>query len=46
MPPSLVADFDRHHINELIAPNLLFPRLHDAVDAFAESGRAPASAPQ
>lgn len=42
MPPSLLADFDRHHINEVIPPNLLFARLHDAVEAFAKSGHASA----
>jgi len=46
MPPSLLADFDRHHINEVIASNLLFSRLHDAVDAFATSGHASAPALQ
>ncbi len=38
MPSSLLADFDRHHVTEMIGPQLLFPRLHDAVEAFAKLG--------
>lgn len=32
--PYLQADFDRHHVTEVIGANLIFPRLHDALDAF------------
>jgi SulP family sulfate permease len=28
------ADFDRHHLTEVIGPSLIFNRLHDAVDAY------------
>jgi sulfate permease, SulP family len=37
MAPSLLADFDRHHITELVGRQLLFQRLHDAVAAYEES---------
>jgi len=30
----LHADFARHHLDEVIAPSLTFPRLHDALAAF------------
>jgi SulP family sulfate permease len=30
----LKADFDRHHLTEVIVPSLIFSRLHDAVAAF------------
>jgi hypothetical protein len=30
----LQADFDRHHVTEVIGTNLIFPRLHDALEAF------------
>lgn len=36
VPPSLKADLVRHHITEAVAPDLLFPRLHDALDAFTK----------
>lgn len=39
VPPSLRADFDRHHVTELVGPQLLFPRLHEAIDAFQKSGQ-------
>jgi MFS superfamily sulfate permease-like transporter len=32
--PYLQADFDRHHVTQVIGTNLIFPRLHDALDAF------------
>jgi MFS superfamily sulfate permease-like transporter len=32
--PYLQADFDRHHVTEVIGTNLIFPRLHDALEAF------------
>jgi MFS superfamily sulfate permease-like transporter len=35
VPPFLRADFDRHGVTEVVGPDLLFPRLHDALDAFA-----------
>ena len=31
----LRSDFARHHLNEVIAPSLIFSRLHDALAAFA-----------
>ncbi len=36
VPPSLRADLDRHHITEVVGADLLFPRLHDALDAFTK----------
>jgi SulP family sulfate permease len=41
--PYLQADFDRHHVTEVIGTNLIFPRLHDALEAFE---RLKNSAPQ
>jgi len=32
--PPLRADFDRHHLTEIIGPEMIFPRLHDSLDAF------------
>jgi SulP family sulfate permease len=32
--PYLQADFDRHHLTEVIGTKLIFPRLHDALEAF------------
>ena len=44
----LQADFDRHHITEVIGAEMIFAHLHDAVNAFAkfdeQSGTAPAAA--
>ena len=40
VPPSLKADLDRHHITEVVGSNLLFPRLHDALDAFTKDNQA------
>jgi MFS superfamily sulfate permease-like transporter len=37
VPPYLKADFDRHRISKSIGEELLFPRLHDALDAFAKA---------
>jgi sulfate permease, SulP family len=36
--PYLKADFVRHHVTDAVAPELLFPRLRDALDAFAKAG--------
>jgi sulfate permease, SulP family len=35
------ADFDRHHLTEVIGPSWIFNRLHDALDAYepAQSSR-------
>lgn len=42
----LEADFDRHHITEVVGAEMIFPHLHDALNAYAEfakqSGVAPA----
>ena len=35
--PYLQADFDRHHVTAVVGTDLLFLRLHDALDAFAKS---------
>jgi len=44
VPPYLKADFDRHHLTEAVGEELIFPRLHDALEAFAkveeEAGQA------
>jgi len=37
------ADFDRHHLTEVIGPSLFFNRIHDAIDAF-KSQKTPPSA--
>ena len=34
--PYLQADFDRHHITEAIGAEMIFARLHDALNAFAQ----------
>jgi MFS superfamily sulfate permease-like transporter len=34
LPWGTRADFDRHHLTEVIGPSRLFVRLHDALDAF------------
>ncbi|MGA7461952.1 MAG: SulP family inorganic anion transporter [Candidatus Korobacteraceae bacterium] len=39
VPASLKADLDRHHLTEVIGPELLFPRLHDALDGFTKVGQ-------
>jgi MFS superfamily sulfate permease-like transporter len=38
--PYLQADFDRHHISQVIGADRVFARLHDAVAAFAKLGQA------
>ena len=38
VPPYLKADFDRHQLSKVISKELLFPRLHDALNAFARLG--------
>ena len=45
VPPSLKADLDRHHITEVVGTDLLFPRLHDALDAFTKVGQEEAPRP-
>lgn len=35
--PYLKADFDRHRVTVVVGAELLFPRLHDALDAFAKT---------
>jgi MFS superfamily sulfate permease-like transporter len=44
----LQADFDRHHITDVIGKTMIFHRLHDALDAFAKLAASPAerSAPK
>jgi len=44
--PYLKADFDRHQISTVIGKELIFPRLHDALDAFAKLGAETAPKPQ
>jgi sulfate permease, SulP family len=39
--PYLQADFDRHHITEVIGTAHIYQRLHDALQAFAKRGSAP-----
>ena len=39
VPPALKADLDRHHVTAVVGPELFFPRLHDALDAFAKAGQ-------
>ena len=39
--PYLQADFDRHHITEVIGTDHIYQRLHDALEAFAKLGSAP-----
>ncbi len=34
MPPSSQADFERHHLSEVIPPERIFDRLHDSLAAF------------
>ncbi len=38
--PYLQADFDRHHITEVIGTDHIYQRLHDALEAFAKRGSA------
>jgi high affinity sulfate transporter 1 len=44
VPPYLEADFVRHHITDVVKPELIFHRLHDALDAFTQL-RASATEP-
>jgi MFS superfamily sulfate permease-like transporter len=37
--PYLQEDCDRHHMTEVIGKNLIFPRLHDALEAFERVNR-------
>jgi sulfate permease, SulP family len=39
--PYLRADFDRHSLTEVLGANLIFPRLHDALEAFHQVSRKP-----
>lgn len=41
LPEAARADFDRHHVAEVVAPGMVFDRLHDAVGAFEASRIAP-----
>ena len=34
VPWDTKADFDRHHVTEAVSPDLMFVRLHDALDAY------------
>lgn len=43
--PYLKADFDRHHLTQVIGENLIFPRLHDALEAFSKERPATPHAP-
>ena len=43
VPPYLRADFERHGITKVVSKDLLFPRLHDAIHAFAKTGEEAAS---
>ena len=36
MPWDTRADFDRHHLTEVIGPSMIFNRLHDALDAYEQ----------
>lgn len=36
VPPYLKADFDRHHLTEAVGAEMIFSRLHDALEAFAK----------
>jgi sulfate permease, SulP family len=39
--PYLQADFDRHHISEVIGADRIFARLHDAINAYTKLKQAP-----
>jgi MFS superfamily sulfate permease-like transporter len=39
--PYLQADFDRHHISEVIGADRIFARLHDAINAYTKWKQAP-----
>jgi MFS superfamily sulfate permease-like transporter len=36
VPPYLKADFDRHHLTEVVGTDFIFPRLRDALDAYQD----------
>jgi sulfate permease, SulP family len=36
MPWNTRADFDRHHLTEVVGPSKIFNRLHDALDAYEQ----------
>jgi MFS superfamily sulfate permease-like transporter len=36
VPPYLKADFDRHHLTEAVGTEMIFSRLHDALEAFVK----------
>ena len=40
LPGATKADFDRHHLTEMIDGSMLFNRLHDALDAFEKFRQA------
>jgi high affinity sulfate transporter 1 len=39
--PALQRDLDRHHITETLGEEHLFPRLHDALEAYHQSQKSP-----
>jgi high affinity sulfate transporter 1 len=43
--PYLKADLDRHHITQAIGAEMVFPRLHDALNAFAKFDQQSATTP-
>ncbi len=40
VPWETKADFNRHHVTEAIGPEMIFVRLHDALDAYKKSSEA------
>jgi MFS superfamily sulfate permease-like transporter len=38
MPVSAAADFQRHHLAEIIPPSMIFDNLHGSVQAFENAG--------
>ena len=43
--PFLKADLDRHHITAAIGPEMIFPNLHDALNAYAKLNESAAAGP-
>ncbi len=43
--PYLQADFDRHHITEVIGAEMIFPHLHNARNAFEKFAEQPGTTP-
>jgi hypothetical protein len=41
VPWDLKSDFDRHHVTEVIGPDRLFSKLHEATAAFEASVKPP-----